>query len=168
MLPKVCRIDHKKFRVCAIENCPKTSWAEFPLPLPLPLSTPATQAYRVVPFQRKRKTKLWTTNLTLFFPFLQCPNFKVKRIKGQNSGVAWHIILQIKNRQHISFPPSKSSTNVRCITLLKYISSVTSTVRPRQTRVVHRVREQGHPTAIFGKISVRKTIWELEFSEHLL
>ena len=27
---------------------------------------------------------------------------------------------------------------------------------------------QGHPTAIFGKISVRKTIWELEFSEHLL
>ena len=31
-----------------------------------------------------------------------------------------------------------------------------------------RVEEQGHPTAIFGKISVRKTIWELEFSEHLL
>ena len=28
--------------------------------------------------------------------------------------------------------------------------------------------EQGHPTAIFGKISVRKTIWDLEFSEHLL
>ena len=27
---------------------------------------------------------------------------------------------------------------------------------------------QGHPTVIFGKISVRKTIWELEFSEHLL
>ena len=27
---------------------------------------------------------------------------------------------------------------------------------------------QGHPTAIFGKISVRKTIWDLEFSEHLL
>ena len=26
---------------------------------------------------------------------------------------------------------------------------------------------QGHPTTIFGKISVRKTIWELEFSEHL-
>ena len=23
---------------------------------------------------------------------------------------------------------------------------------------------QGHPTVIFGKISVRKTIWELEFS----
>ena len=27
---------------------------------------------------------------------------------------------------------------------------------------------QGHPTAIFRKISVRKTIWELEFSEYLL
>ena len=27
---------------------------------------------------------------------------------------------------------------------------------------------QGHPTTIFGKISVRKTIWNLEFSEHLL
>ena len=27
---------------------------------------------------------------------------------------------------------------------------------------------QGHPTAIFGKISVRKAIWEPEFSEHLL
>ena len=27
---------------------------------------------------------------------------------------------------------------------------------------------QGHPTAIFGKTSVRKTIWELEFSDHLL
>ena len=27
---------------------------------------------------------------------------------------------------------------------------------------------QGHPTAMFGKISVRKTIWELEFSVHLL
>ena len=27
---------------------------------------------------------------------------------------------------------------------------------------------RGHPTTIFGKISVRKTIWELEFSEHLL
>ena len=27
---------------------------------------------------------------------------------------------------------------------------------------------QEHPTAIFGKISVRKTIWDLEFSEHLL
>ena len=27
---------------------------------------------------------------------------------------------------------------------------------------------QGHPTAIFGKISVRNTIWDLEFSEHLL
>ena len=27
---------------------------------------------------------------------------------------------------------------------------------------------QGHPTANFGKISVQKTIWELEFSEHLL
>ena len=25
---------------------------------------------------------------------------------------------------------------------------------------------QGHPTAIFGKISVRKAIWELKFSEH--
>ena len=29
-------------------------------------------------------------------------------------------------------------------------------------------KQQGHPTAIFGKISVRKTISELEFSEHLL
>ena len=28
--------------------------------------------------------------------------------------------------------------------------------------------KQGHPTTIFGKISVRKTIWDLEFSEHLL
>ena len=27
---------------------------------------------------------------------------------------------------------------------------------------------QRHPTAIFGKISVRKAIWDLEFSEHLL
>ena len=27
---------------------------------------------------------------------------------------------------------------------------------------------QGHPAAIFGKISVRKTILDLEFSEHLL
>ena len=27
---------------------------------------------------------------------------------------------------------------------------------------------QGHPTTIFGKTSVRKTIWDLEFSEHLL
>ena len=27
---------------------------------------------------------------------------------------------------------------------------------------------QGHPTTIFGKISVRNTIWDLEFSEHLL
>ena len=26
--------------------------------------------------------------------------------------------------------------------------------------------KQGHPTAIFGKISVRKTIWDLEFSEY--
>ena len=30
------------------------------------------------------------------------------------------------------------------------------------------ITEQGHPTAIFGKISVRKTILDLEFSEHLL
>ena len=29
-------------------------------------------------------------------------------------------------------------------------------------------RKQGHPTVIFGKTSVRKTIWDLEFSEHLL
>ena len=29
-------------------------------------------------------------------------------------------------------------------------------------------RSQGHPTAILGKISVRKTIRDLEFSEHLL
>ena len=27
---------------------------------------------------------------------------------------------------------------------------------------------QGHPTTIFGRISVRKTIWDLEFSKHLL
>ena len=27
---------------------------------------------------------------------------------------------------------------------------------------------QGHPTTIFGGISVRKTIWNLEFSKHLL
>ena len=28
---------------------------------------------------------------------------------------------------------------------------------------------QRHPTSIFGKyLSVRKTIWDLEFSEHLL
>ena len=27
---------------------------------------------------------------------------------------------------------------------------------------------QGHPTTIFEKTSVRKTIWDLEFSEHLL
>ena len=27
---------------------------------------------------------------------------------------------------------------------------------------------QGYPTTIFGKISVGKTIWDLEFSEHLL
>ena len=36
-------------------------------------------------------------------------------------------------------------------------------VKPRSKR-----DWQGHPTAIFGKISVRKTIWDLEFSEHLL
>ena len=29
-------------------------------------------------------------------------------------------------------------------------------------------RSQGHPTASFGKISARKAIWDLEFSEHLL
>ena len=27
---------------------------------------------------------------------------------------------------------------------------------------------QGHPTTIFGRISVRKAIWDLEFSKHLL
>ena len=27
---------------------------------------------------------------------------------------------------------------------------------------------QGHPTTIFGKLSVRKTIWDLEFSDHFL
>ena len=27
---------------------------------------------------------------------------------------------------------------------------------------------QGHPTSIFGKIFVPKTIWDLDFSEHLL
>ena len=31
-----------------------------------------------------------------------------------------------------------------------------------------RYKVQGHPTTIFGKISVRKTVWDLEFSEHLL
>ena len=30
------------------------------------------------------------------------------------------------------------------------------------------LKQQGYPTAIFGKISVRKTICDLEFSEHLL
>ena len=34
--------------------------------------------------------------------------------------------------------------------------------------LVHCTLTQGHSTAIFGKISVRKTISELEFSEHLL
>ena len=30
------------------------------------------------------------------------------------------------------------------------------------------VKYQGHPTTIFGKhLSVQKTIWDLEFSEHL-
>jgi len=30
------------------------------------------------------------------------------------------------------------------------------------------VTTTGHPTTIFGRISVRKTIWDLEFSKHLL
>ena len=38
----------------------------------------------------------------------------------------------------------------------------------KTTEYFFRAWYQGHPTAIFGKISVRKTIWELEFSEHLL
>ena len=33
---------------------------------------------------------------------------------------------------------------------------------------VSRLKMQGHPTTIFGRISVRKTILDLEFSEHLL
>ena len=39
-----------------------------------------------------------------------------------------------------------------------------------RTKCIHNslVTLQGHPTTIFGKISVRKTIWDLEFSEHLL
>ena len=37
-----------------------------------------------------------------------------------------------------------------------------------KSQVWFQTKIQGHPTAIFGKISVRKTIWDLEFSEHLL
>ena len=36
------------------------------------------------------------------------------------------------------------------------------------TLIVSKPESQGHPTTIFGEISVRKTIWDLEFSEHLL
>ena len=36
------------------------------------------------------------------------------------------------------------------------------------TKTIATLVNQGHPTEIFPKISVRKTIWELEFSEHLL
>ena len=34
--------------------------------------------------------------------------------------------------------------------------------------VIHLSRNSGAPNANFWKISVRKTIWDLEFSEHLL
>ena len=34
--------------------------------------------------------------------------------------------------------------------------------------LAQRNNEQGHPTSIFGKYLSRKTIWDLEFSEHLL
>ena len=51
----------------------------------------------------------------------------------------------------------------------------TTILRPRDFRkeVKESIEEmagyvQGHPTTIFGKISVRKTICDLEFSEHLL
>ena len=35
-------------------------------------------------------------------------------------------------------------------------------------RLKLRENQQGHPKTIFGKLSVRKTIWGLEFSDHFL
>ena len=45
---------------------------------------------------------------------------------------------------------------------------------PKQEREKNKINkmktlpDQGLPTTMFGKISVRKTIWDLEFSKHLL
>ena len=41
-------------------------------------------------------------------------------------------------------------------------------VQPLEALKRGQLAEQGHPTTIFGRISVRKTIWDLEFSKHLL
>ena len=55
-------------------------------------------------------------------------------------------------------------SSFKAIAKKKYFLNTWSMCKKEQHQNYH----LGHPTAILGKISVLKMIWELEFSEHLL
>ena len=55
-------------------------------------------------------------------------------------------------------------SSFKAIAKKKYFLNTWSMCKKEQHQNYH----QGHPTAILGKISVRKMIWELEFLEHIL
>ena len=93
--------------------------------------------------------------------------------KGINLGVSLqHILLQNDQYKHLSnvsemiFGSNLLVAKIVTITQVSSLNSIDGSFKmadPSETPIT-----QGHPTTIFGKISVRKTIWELEFSEHLL
>ena len=66
-------------------------------------------------------------------------------------------------REYSVFDSSQCIVNNKKIKMRRRRESQISNTLTRQNN-----NFQGHPTAIFGKISVRKMIWDLEFSEHLL
>ena len=66
------------------------------------------------------------------------------------------------------YPIFSSLTKIYLLTLKHHLTTFDNHKASFDNNIIFITFMRGHPTTIFGKISVRKTIWDLEFSEHLL
>ena len=73
------------------------------------------------------------------------------------------LITEFLHLHSITLP--RSTHQILCLIHWRECRSVASSV---PLSIFSWQTAQGHPTTIFGKLSVRKTIWDLEFSDHFL
>ena len=81
-----------------------------------------------------------------------------------DKSITWFISLSYAYLRNGHELLQSSSSTPSLKVLIKLLGRQSCFPRPNQG-LFH---PQGHPTTIFGKISVQKSIWDLEFSQHLL
>ena len=109
-------------------------------------------------------TRCWA----LMRHFMKCKNYRKFfgcKIEGMHSGwVVWYsVVKNIALFNNLPCHGKYALGNVNNHDLFNHQARV-----HLSCILVSPKRNQGRPTTIFGRISVRKTIWDLEFSKHLL